>query len=210
MSEIKEKDAFPDRLRTILGNSEEGLATGLGWRYQGFIEDENGELRPQNYEETLYCIGCHSGIGAITDSTFVFQRKFDKTHFQKGWYHWSQDANGLKGIAEPKTKDGRDEYTLYLEQNHAGDEFRANMEVMEKFFDDKGVLKTEETTKLHSDISHLLYPSTTRALELNKAYKIIVDEQSFIYGRDAHVKPVENVYREVEIGKSTNIEKVEY
>ena len=210
LAEIKEKDDFPDRLRTILGNSEEGLSTGLGWVYQGFIEDQNGELRPQNYEETKYCIGCHSGIGAIADSTFVFQRKFDKTHFQKGWYHWSQDANGLKGIVEPKSKDGRDEYTLYLEQNGAGDEFRANMEVIEKFFDKNGTLKKEEIKKMHNDISYLLYPSVARALELNKAYKVIVDEQSYIYGRDAHVKPLENVHREVEEGQSTGVVAVQY
>ncbi|MEA2028486.1 MAG: hypothetical protein U9N49_05875 [Campylobacterota bacterium] len=205
MAEIKEKDAFPNRLRTILGDSEQGLQTGLGWVYQGFIEDINGNLRPQNYEETQYCIGCHSGIGAIADSTFVFQRKFDTKHFQKGWYHWSQDKEGLKNITEPKTKDGRYEYTLYLEKNGAGDEFRSNMEVINKFFDN-GTLKNNEVEKLHNDISHLLYPSTPRALELNKAYRVIVDEQSFIYGRDAHVKPIENVHKEVEEGESTGVE----
>lgn len=210
-SEIKEKDAFPERLRTIIGNSEQGLQTGLGWVYQGFIEDANGELRPQNYEETQYCIGCHSGIGAIKDSTFVFGRKFETTHFQKGWYHWSQDAKGLKGISEPRTSDGRDEYRLYLEENHAGDEFRANDEVMKRFFDDNGELNETEVQIMHEDISHLLYPSTSRAMQLNKAYKVIVDEQSYIYGRDAHIKPVENVYQKVEVEEQTGIENpVEY
>ena len=104
LTDIKEKDAFPDRLRTVVGNTEYGALNNIGWIYQGFIEDAKGELRPQNYEETLYCIGCHSGIGAIADSTFVFQRKFDKEHFQKGWYHWTQDANGLNNIAEQMTK----------------------------------------------------------------------------------------------------------
>ena len=205
LAEIKEKDAFPNRLRAILGNTENGALNNLGWIYQGFIEDARGELRPQNYEETLYCIGCHSGIGAVADSTFVFQRKFDKTHFQEGWYHWTQDANGLVNIKEPTTQDGRDEYTLYLENNHAGDEFRANNEVMEKFFDMNGSLIESEDQKLHDDISYLLYPSVARAKELNKAYKIIVEEQSYIYGRDAHVKPTENVYREAEIDAPTRV-----
>jgi hypothetical protein len=210
-SEIKEKDTFPDRLRTIIGNSEQGLQTGLGWVYQGFIEDAKGELRPQNYEETQYCIGCHSGIGAIKDSTFVFGRKLDTTHFQKGWYHWSQDAKGLKGISEPRTSDGRDEYRLYLEENHAGDEFRANDEVMSRFFDENGELNETEVQIMHEDISHLLYPSTSRAMQLNKAYKVIVDEQSYIYGRDAHIKPVENVYQEIGAEEETGIENpVEY
>ncbi len=210
-AEVKDKNDFPDRIRTIQGNTEEGLLTGLGWVYQGFIEDENGQLRPQNYEETQYCIGCHSGIGAIADSTFVFQRKFDNSHFQKGWYHWSQDKNGLNGILEPKTSDNRYEYTLYLEQNQAGDEFRSNSEIMEKFFDNEGNLLDSQVQIMRENIAYLLYPSTKRALELNKAYKIIVDEQSFIYGRDAHVKPVDNVEKEIkDVGLSTGITAVKY
>ncbi len=208
LTDIKEKDAFPNRLRTILGNTENGTLNNLGWTYQGFIEDAKGELRPQNYEETLYCIGCHSGIGAIADSTFVFQRKFDKTHFQEGWYHWTQNANGLVNLKEPKTRDGRDEYTLYLEANRAGDEFRANSEVMAKFFDVNGSLIESEAEKLHGDISYLLYPSVARAKELNKAYKVIVEEQSYIYGRDAHIKPVVNVHREAEIDAPTRVTAV--
>ncbi|QFR50455.1 hypothetical protein FJR48_06660 [Sulfurimonas lithotrophica] len=208
MTEIKEKDDFPDRLRTILGNSEKGLQTGLGWTYQGFIEDAKGQLRPQNYEETLYCIGCHSGVGAITDSTFVFQRKFEYDTFQNGWYHWAQDANGFKNIQEPKTKDDRYEYSLYLEVNHAGDEFRDNDEIIKKFFTADGELKENEITILHNDISHLIIPSKKRALDLNKAYKVIVDEQSYIYGRDAHVKPVENVHKNVIPFTSTGNQKV--
>lgn len=211
MSEIKEKDDFPERLRTIRGNAEEGLETGLGWIYQGFIEDQNGDLRPQNYEETMFCIGCHSGIGAIEDSTFVFPRKLDYSAYKNGWYHWTQSPNGLKDIPEPKTKDGlHDEYAFYLEQNHAGDEFRANDEVMNKFFDANGTLIASEVNKIKADISYLLYPSVSRALMLNKAYKIIVDEQSFIYGRDAHVKPVQNVHKEVTEGQSTGVTRVEY
>lgn len=210
LTDIKEKDNFPDRLRTIIGNTEYGALNNTGWIYQGFIEDAKGELRPQNYEETLYCIGCHSEIGAIADSTFVFQRKFDNTHFQKGWYHWMQDPNGLKNIKEPTTPHGRDEYSLYLEVNHAGDEFRANNEVMEKFFDTNGSLKTDEVNKVKNDISYLLYPSIQRAKSLNKAYKIIVEEQSYLYGRDAHIKPVENVHKEVVINASTMIEAIKY
>ncbi|MDA3946793.1 MAG: hypothetical protein PF439_08960 [Helicobacteraceae bacterium] len=205
LTDIKEKDAFPARLRTIIGNTEYGALNNIGWIYQGFIEDARGELRPQNYEETQYCIGCHSGIGAIADSTFVFQRKFDKSHFQNGWYHWTQDPNGLKNIVEPKTPDGKDEYSQYLAVNHAGDEFRANDEVMDRFFDANGSLIKSEAEKIKDDISYLLYPSVSRAKELNKAYKVIVEEQSYIYGRDAHVKPVENVHQEVEIDTLTDV-----
>jgi hypothetical protein len=202
-ADIKEKDDFPDRLRTIVGNAERGLRTGLGWTYQGFIEDKDGFLRPQTYEETLNCIGCHSGIGAIADSTFAFPRKFDYAQTQHGWYHWSQ--YGMEGAAEPQLGDGRYEYELYLEANGAGDEFRENDEVMAKFFDANGSLIGSEAQKIRTDISYLLFPSAKRALELNKAYKVIVDEQSFIYGRDAHVQALENVHREVAPATSTNV-----
>ncbi|MDD2790716.1 MAG: hypothetical protein PHU40_08660 [Sulfurimonas sp.] len=210
LRDIKEKNAFPDRLRTIIGNTEYGASNNIGWVYQGFIEDAKGELRPQNYEETQYCIGCHSGIGAIADSTFVFGRKFEDSSFQRGWYHWTQDIQGLKNIKEPQTKDGRYEYELYLKENHAGDEFRANTEVIDKFFNSDGTIKEAEAEKIKMDIAYLLYPSASSAKELNKAYKIIVEEQSYIYGRDTHIKPVENVYQELTIETSTELEAVKY
>ncbi len=204
-AEILEKDAFPSRLRTILGDAERGLKTGLGWVYQGFIEDRDGELRPQNYEETQFCIGCHSGIGAIVDSTFVFARKFENNSTRGGWYHWSRNVRSLEGIAEPLLADGRGEYSLYLEQNHAGDEFRGNDEVAERFFDDEGGVDSEAVEGLKTDISTLLLPSAGRALELNKAYLVIVKEQSYIYGRDAHISPVTTVYKTIDTTEETGV-----
>jgi hypothetical protein len=204
-AEIKEKDAFPSRLRTISGNNETGLNTGLGWKYQGFIEDKYGNLRPQSYEETLSCIGCHSGVGAITDSTFAFKRKVND--FDNGWYHWSK--RDLSSLKDRVLSNKKGEYAFYLEQNKAGDEFRANAEVKKKFFDTNGNLIQSEVDKIKDDITYLIYPSTKRALLLNKAYKVIVDEQSFIYGKDAHVKPLDNtVFKEVFINKSTGINAI--
>jgi len=203
--ELKEAHDFPDRLEVFIGDAERGVSNKRGWRYQGFIEDEHGALRPQTYEENLLCIGCHASLGALADSTFVYQRKFEYGTFQNGWYHWSQ--KGLKGVKEPKTPDGRHEYTLYLKENRAGDEFRANDEVINKFFNAEGTIKDTEVKKLRKDITHLIFPSQKRALMLNKAYKVIVDEQSFIYGRDATVKPVKNVHKELKADESTGITK---
>ncbi len=204
-AEIKEKDAFPQRLRRISGNNETGLKTGLGWVYQGFIEDKHGNLRPQSYEETLSCIGCHSGVGAITDSTFAFKRKVND--FDKGWYHWSK--RDLSSLKDRVLSNNKGEYAFYLEQNKAGDEFRANAEVKNKFFDTNGNLIQSEINKIKDDITYLIYPSIQRALLLNKAYKVIVDEQSFIYGKDAHVKPLDDtVFKKVIINKSTGINAI--
>jgi hypothetical protein len=91
----------------------------------------------------------------------------------------------MEGIAEPHLGDGRYEYELYLDAN--------------------GSLISSEAQKIRTDVSYLLFPSAKRALELNKAYKVIVDEQSFIYGRDAHVPVPENVRREVAPATPTNV-----
>ncbi len=87
------------------------------------------------------------------------------------------------------------EYSIYLMYNQAGDEFRSNTEVREKFFNSDGSIKEDMLTALHDDVSLLLFPSRERALTLNKAYKVIVGEQSYIYGRDATVKPASNVHK---------------
>ncbi|WP_319558423.1 hypothetical protein [Thiomicrorhabdus sp.] len=192
MAEEKEAVGFPERLRTIKGNAETGVSNNQGWVYQGFIEDRKGSLRPQSYEESLTCVGCHSGVGATTDSSFAFPRKLNADKFQHGWYHWTQKY--IQKLPEPQWLDGTYEYSKYLVENHSGNEFRNNDEVQNKFFDKNDQLKQSEIERLHQDISLLLAPSRERAMQLNKAYKVIVDEQSFIYGRDAHVKPLENVW----------------
>ncbi|BBP43870.1 hypothetical protein [Thiosulfativibrio zosterae] len=204
LSEIKEGDLNPDRLRRIKGDAEFGLSNGVGWVYQGFIENVDGKLRPQNFEETLNCMGCHSGIGITTDSSFAFPRKLDTSHYQQGWYHWTQKS--LAGLKEPKFKDGTYQYTEYLLNNHSANEFRNNDEVITKFWNSDGSIKQDQLSLLHDDIAELLIPSRERALQLNKAYKVIVDEQSYIYSRDAHVKPLDEVvWQEVPEGELTGV-----
>ncbi len=232
-AEIKEKHDFPERVDVYLGNMETGLSNKRGWLYQGFIEDKKGELRPQTYEETLFCMGCHSNIGATADSTFVFQRKFEGVDMSYGWYHWSQ--KNLKGVKDRVLDDGQTEYVRYLRLNSSGDEFRSNEEVINKFFvkewekDSENIerdlisklenpelvlkqnwkLKKNEIEKLKEDITHLIIPSKQRALKLNKAYKVIVDEQSYIYGRDTHIKPTKNVHKKIKDAQMTHLQKVQ-
>lgn len=79
---------------------------------------------------------------------------------------------------------------------------------MAKFFDAKGEVKPEAIARLHNDISYLLIPSRERALQLNKAYRAIVQEQSFILGRDATLEPVQNVHRQVEQDQPTEVEAI--
>lgn len=201
--EAHEKIVNPERTRQLTGNAEIGMSNGQGWSYQGFIEDKRGMLRPQTYAETAFCIGCHSGIGATTDGIFSYPRKFLENTFRAGWYHWTQKS--LSGTPEPMRGDGKYEYSHYLQQNSAGDEFRGNDEIKAKFFNADGSLKADMLEQLHADVTTLLNPSRARALALNKAYKALVDEQSFAFGRDANVTPVATVHRSIRIGTSTGI-----
>uniref|UniRef100_A0A7C4RQF1 Uncharacterized protein n=1 Tax=Desulfatirhabdium butyrativorans TaxID=340467 RepID=A0A7C4RQF1_9BACT len=205
----KDKFDYPDRLEIFLGDVEQGLSNGQGWVYQGFIEDSGGDLRPQTYEETVYCMGCHSALGITTDGNFSFSRKFDAGTYRDGWYHWTQ--KGLKGTIEPKIEiEGAGvypEYSFYLMYNRAGDELHENTEAYQKFFTPDGKIKADILKLLNDDVTVLLHPSPKRALMLNKAYRTIVAEQSFIYGRDATIAPTTNVHRQVEFGQSTKIAK---
>jgi len=203
-AEIKERHDFPDRPKTIIGSAEEGIEVSQGWVYQGFIEDAKGDLRPQTYEEHAFCAGCHSGTGTLVDSSFSFYRKFANNQFQQGWYHWSQ--KGLEAVAEPKREsDGEYEYSFYLQYNPSGDEYGSNTEVLNKFHTADGKPKPEAFAKLHSDVSYLLMPSPERALALNKAYKLVVEEQSFNLGRDAVLAPMKNIHKHVEQDQETGI-----
>ncbi len=193
--EATEKASSPRKRRLMLGSSERGIGNESGWRLQGFIEDAEGELRPQTLEEHAFCIGCHSGVGVTDDSVFSFGRKLTADAFQRGWFHPSQ--RGLAGVAEPTRADGRGEYTHYLEANGAGDELRANDEVQARFFEATGKVKPEMAARVKADVTALLIPSAERALRLDKAYRVIVREQSFAHGRDATVTPAVNVHREL-------------
>lgn len=208
LSEIKERDDFPDRISQFIGNSEQGVNNGSGWILQGFIEDTHGSLRPQSFEETVYCVGCHGGIGATTDSTFSFPRKIVNNSNNNGWFHW--DDTYLANLPEPKTELHKSgvfyEYSYYLMYNGSGNEFRNNPEVKDRFTNKDGSLNMQEMLTLQHDIGRLLLPSSQRALELNKAYKTIVDDQDYRDGRDVNITPVETVHKSVKPDQSTGLD----
>jgi hypothetical protein len=202
--EDAEQSASPGRIEHFVPQGGRGVYNGKGWLLQGYIEDSRGRLRPQTYEETVACAGCHGGIGATTDSTFSLPRKLSSSTLARGWYHWTQHP--LAGTPEPRGRDGAYEYTRYLTANGAGDEFRENAEVMHRFFDSQGRLRPEAATRLHGDLGALLVPSPARALDLDRAYRAIVLEQSFARGRDVVLSPASHVYAQAPIGEPTGIE----
>jgi hypothetical protein len=192
-----------DRTHGVQWLGEAGVSNEQGWYFQGFIEARDGSLRPQSFEESAFCEGCHSGIGVTTDGNFSFARKLGDKAPARGWFHWSQ--HGLRGIPEPKRRDGQFEYTLYLREAGAGDELRSNSEVSSRFFDEHGTLRPSEVASLHTDIARLLLPTPARALDLDRAYRAVVLDQSFDHGRDAVLAASPNVQSDVVYGERTSI-----
>ena len=167
-----------------------GLDNGFGWSLQGFIEDSHGQLRTATYEETLFCMGCHTSVGSTIDKTFSFARKIDGA---AGWGYID-----LKGMPDaPSMGETRGEIATYLERVGGGGEFRSNPEMFERWFDDNGQVD-HSAIAAAADVYELITPSTERALQLNKAYRVIVAEQDFIRGRDATVTAPVNVYDKVD------------
>jgi hypothetical protein len=205
---IEQQDAH-DGTVAIFSELERGVPNGQGWVYQGFIEDAAGALRPQTFEESVPCAGCHGGIGVTTDGTFSFARKLasapsaDGKTTRDGWFHWSQ--RGLRGLPEPRRRDGGYEYTLYLTENGAGDELRENGEVIGRFFGPDGAPRPDALARLHRDVAELLLPSPGRALALDRAYMATVEEQTFTKGRDAVLAPSTHVYGQPPRGEATGI-----
>lgn len=207
LAEMKERDDFPDRNSQFVGDSEHGVYNGSGWLLQGFIEDADGELRPQSYEETVSCVGCHGGIGATTDSVFSFARKVAGKTPHNGWFHWGSEY--LRDISEPKTELYQAgvfyEYSYYLMYNSSGNDFRNNPEVVSRYTLSDKSLNIRELVQLQGDISRLLLPSPERALQLNKAYTTIVTDQDYIHGRDVNIEPITTVHKQTEIDQPTTI-----
>lgn len=202
--EAQEKKLTPDAARSVSIDEVRGAYTHLGWRYHALIEDEQGNLRRQTRQELLGCVGCHTGLGTTTDGTFALARKLSSaTAPARGWYHWSQRR--LENLPEPRRNHGDYEYSLYLQTNGAGDEFRSNAEVQKKFFDEQGSVRPAALEALHRDIGELLWPSVERALQLDKAYRLLVREQRFDLGRDPLLAPAENVHRSVSPSQGTGI-----
>src|SRR5690606_5951464 len=164
--EAKEKGLLP----VFTGSPMAGLRNDFGWQLQAFIEDADGWLRLQTEEEHLFCMGCHSTVGVTLDQSFAFPRKVPG---QAGWAY--QDAAGIPDVPQLGHLDP--EIFTYFQRVGGGDEFRANDEILERFFpggllDEDAVLRAAPGGD--RDITYLVAPSRERALRLDKAYRLLV------------------------------------
>lgn len=180
------------------GGPEVGLQNAFGWQLQAFIEDAQGRLRLQTRQEHYFCMGCHSAVGVTVDSTFSFARKLPG---REGWA--PQDLRGMHDA--PQAGHAEPEVLTYLRRVQGGDEFRANDEMLQRFFPG-GVLEEQAVRRASRggdrDLQWLLAPSRRRALDLNKAYMVLVRDQSFEHGRDPLLAPPRNVHAAIENGET--------
>ena len=186
--EINEPANLPP---TFPGSATTGVISPFGWRLQGFIEDAQGRLRLQTREEHQFCMGCHSSLGVTVDQSFGFPRKVPGI---LGWGHQSLD--GIPDV--PQAGQTVPETLLYFRRAHGGDEFRANREILQRYFP-AGKLD-EDKVRAAKDMRELVTPSRERAIALDKAYMALVREQDFVHGRDAVAEPAINVHRSISNG----------
>ncbi len=163
-----------------------GLYNKMGWLVQGFIEDTEGRLRLNTYEENMYCMGCHTTVGSTIDKTFSFPRKVEGA---QGWGYIQ-----LRGMPDaPSVGEERGEILTYLERVGGGSEFRSNPEMEQRWYHEDGSVDTQAVLAA-PDVYTLITPSPGRALLLNKAYRTVVEDQDFISGREVGVTPPKNVF----------------
>ena len=186
--EANEKEA--GNLPGYQGIGHHGLDNGNGWAIQGFIEDHRGRLRSLTHEENFSCMGCHNSVGATIDKTFSFPRKPDGA---AGWGYID-----LRGMPDaPSRGETVGEIELYLTRAEGGSEFRNNDEMSARWFKADGSVDPEKISKAR-DVYDLITPTPERALSLNKAYRTIVEDQDYIYGKDAVIVPPANVYDKID------------
>lgn len=186
-----EEEAFEKEAGNLPGYTnlgDYGFDNGMGWSIQGFMENSQGHLRVNSFEENLFCMGCHGSIGATIDKTFSFARKIEG---KTGWGYIN-----LKGMPDvPTMGEHKGEFVTYFERVGGGDEFRSNEEMLKRWFNADGSVNYQAIAG--KDVYQLITPSRHRALQLNKAYKLLVDHQSYLYGRDSIVKPPANVHKKI-------------
>lgn len=185
-------DKAVGKLPMYQGDPEVGLVTPWGWQLQGYIEDAAGNLRVQTEEEHRFCMGCHGHLGVTIDQTFSVARKVPGA---AGWR--PQDLRGLKD--RPQVGHDRPEIETYFMRVQGGDETRTNEELLARFFEQGRPTPAIRRAAVNGDrdLAWALFPSSARALALDKAYLAIVREQSFTRGRDPVLMPATRVHKRI-------------
>ncbi|CAM4129517.1 hypothetical protein [Pseudoalteromonas byunsanensis] len=190
--EAKEKSF--ENLPQTLYLGDKGVNNTFGWLINGYIEDAQGQLRPQHEQELAFCNGCHKTVGSTYDQTFSFARKVTG---RNGWGYID-----LKSMQDaPNVGEDQGEFLTYMTRVGGGDEFRQNQEMLARWFNSDGSVDKDKIMQAKT-LYELITPSAERALALNKAYLTIVKEQSYIFGRDATLVEATNVLQHIDESQS--------
>lgn len=89
------------------------------------------------------------------------------------------------------------EIELYLTRAEGGSEFRNNDEMAARWLKPDGTVDPAKIAGAR-DVYDLITPSPERAMALNKAYRTIVEDQDYVFGKDAVIVPPANVYDKID------------
>lgn len=106
---IEAKEKHLGQLPQTIHIGDRGIDNGFGWIINGYIEDENGELRQQNKQELAFCNGCHKTLGSTIDQIFSFSRKLEG---KAGWGYI--DLTKIKDV--PSLNSTQGEFLTYFER----------------------------------------------------------------------------------------------
>ena len=76
--------------------------------------------------------------------------------------------------------------------------------MFERWFMPDGKINREKIAKAR-DVYDLITPSPERAMSLNKAYRTIVEDQDYIFGKDPLIVPPKNVYDKIDNSTSPTL-----
>ncbi|MEZ4318437.1 MAG: hypothetical protein R3F61_13075 [Myxococcota bacterium] len=143
------------------------LKRGATLEAAGLIADSDGSLRPQTERELAGCVPCHA---LAPDGVFSPQRRV----------RWGR-GDGAVAAPDPIGPDGEGVLASWVRAAGGGDDWGANPEARAKFTGDGSALSFEQ---LKADIRVLTLPSPQRARDLNRVAHTLVDEQSYLRGRE--------------------------
>ena len=135
------------------------IYNSAGWDIIGFIEDQDGLLRPDTKEELEVCNGCHGRrLGVTVDSHYDLQRKLPG---EAGWA--LQDYRGIPDYQNAKLSRGE------------------MAEIYEAYFGDASLLPGNPDGTID------FLPTPEEADAFNRRYYQTVATQSFALGRDPKI-----------------------
>jgi hypothetical protein len=101
LDDIGEKES--DEVPFVYGKAWKGwIDNHSGWILAAYIENRDGQLRPQTTEELLQCLGCHSSVGNTIDAVWSFQRKLEGP---EGWQEMNYGRYDSRRPNETRLRD---------------------------------------------------------------------------------------------------------